>query len=132
MLLSAACETIKAKSSRALRVRTNEMAMRRSTLTPAQCRLLDTCQEIGFGRIECLLIRDRQPQWRPAPRVLRDILLGKDEFPRRELPQRDTMLKSHFLALFRHLDGIGGTAMVSIAVQDGLPIRLTIEQLNEA
>jgi len=105
---------------------------RKNGLSPPRQRLVEQMQKIGFGRIEGLLISNHQPQWRPAPRVLRDVVLGKDNSPRRSGAQRDFTLKGTVRDLFRHLDTIKGTAKVRIVVQDGLPIRLTIEQLTEA
>jgi hypothetical protein len=110
---------------------TRQRPIRKRDLLAARRRVVEICQEIGFGRIDGMIIRDRQPEWQPAPRIIRGILLCRDDARRQVYPRHDCALKWHFLALFRQIDGIEGTATVSITVQDGLPIRLTIEQFAE-
>jgi len=105
---------------------------RKGSLPPPRQRLVELMQDVNFGRIEGLLVRDHQPQSRPAPRIFRDVVLGKDDTVRRSRAQGDFALKGTVRDLFRRLDAIRGTAKVRIVVQDGLPIRLTIEEVAEA
>jgi hypothetical protein len=43
----------------------------KATLTPARKRLLELMQEINYGRIEKLHVRDGEPVFDPPPTVLR-------------------------------------------------------------
>ena len=47
------------------------------SLSPARQRLVELMQEINFGRIEAFDVCGGEPVLEPAPRVLRDFLLGK-------------------------------------------------------
>ena len=116
-----------------VRVRTaTTEQVRKACLPPACQRLVELMQEIHFGRIERLLIRDHQPQWRPAPRILRDVALGKGSRPRRRGARGDFQLKGTVRDLFRHLDRLSDGTMISLIIQDGLPVRLIIEEPIEA
>ena len=105
---------------------------RKGSLPPPRQRLVELMQEIHFGRIERLLIRDHQPQWRPAPRILRDVALGKESRPRRRGERGDFQLKGTVRDPFRHLDRLSDGTMITLIIQDGLPIRLIIEEPIEA
>ena len=51
---------------------TNPASPTKGALSPARRRLVELMQEVNFGRIESLCVRDAEPLLEPAPRVLRD------------------------------------------------------------
>ena len=59
--------------------------------------LVRTCQEISYGTIQCLLVREGLPLFDPAPVIFRDIKLDSDEGPRRELGRNDFVLSGEIV-----------------------------------
>ncbi len=101
-------------------------------LSAARQHLVRLMQELDFGRIERLMITDNEPLFDPKPRVVRIVALEKDTCLRPERSPVDFALKGTLRELFRHLDTLDSPAMVSITVQHGLPVRLTIEDIDPA
>jgi hypothetical protein len=101
-------------------------------LSVARQRLVELMQEVNFGRIEHLRIVGGEPQHQPKPRLLRIVALQKESGPRPERSRSDFALKGMLRELFRHLDTLHRPSVVSITVQHGLPVRLTIEEVPEA
>lgn len=101
----------------------------RSSLSESCQLLLDTMHRIGFGRIEKLAVRDGEPVFHPAPRVVQDIKLG--EFaPNVPLPVgTDFLLKAQVIALFDHLRRLGDGELEVIHIQNGLPFRVVVERI---
>jgi hypothetical protein len=99
--------------------------------SPARQRLAAMMQALEFGCIDGLRVVNGEPQSSPRPRRKRIVNLAADGIPSAKQSGRAFRLRS-LDALFRRLDSITGTAMVSIVVQHGLPVRLTIEEPDEA
>jgi hypothetical protein len=101
-------------------------------LAPPQCsrarqRLIAMIEQLGFGHIDNLHVIAGEPQQQPPPRCTRVINLtaeGSAPVKSSAHGNRSRTLR----ALFRHLDAIQGSAIVSIVVQHGLPVRLTIHE----
>ena len=53
----------------------------KAALTPARRRLVELMQEVNYGRLEGLEVRDCEPVLDPPPRVVRQIVFGKDNGP---------------------------------------------------
>jgi len=100
--------------------------MRKSDLSCSRQRLLEICQEIGFGRIESLLIVGGEPVFDPPPRVLRDITFGKENGPRPERETGDFLLKTHAVEFFACLDEIGDGVIELLTVKHGLPFQMNV------
>lgn len=99
---------------------------RKSGLSAARRRLIELCQEIQFGRIERLMVRDGEPVWTPPPRVLRDIRLGKGNGPHPMRAADDFALKNEVAELLGFLDRERTFTVELIEVLNGLPNRLVI------
>jgi hypothetical protein len=89
-------------------------------------------QELDFGRIERLMVVDGEPLFNPKPHVVRIVALEKETGLRPERSRANFALKGTLRELFRYLDILDRPAMVSITVQHGLPVRLTIEDVGAA
>jgi hypothetical protein len=100
----------------------------KGTLSPARKRLLQTMQELNFGRIENITVCAGEPMFTPALRVIRDIKIGGENGPRPEASRTDFALKAQFAELFEHLSQIGDGSVSAIEVKHGLPFRLVIEE----
>ncbi len=74
----------------------------KTSLTALRRRLLETMQQLNFGRIE-LEIRNGEPAFQPSPRLIQDIKIGSGENgPRAELASEDFALKSQVVEMFDH------------------------------
>ena len=85
-------------------------------------------QDVAFGRIENLHVRHREPVFDPAPRVVRDVVLGKKNGPHAARERHDFALKGAVIELFELFDEAGSTTVERIVVQNGLPLRVELEQ----
>ena len=100
----------------------------KSSLSAPRRRLLEAMQRLNFGRIEGLVLRNGEPVFQPAPRIIQDIKIGGENGPRPELTIEDFALKSSVRELFDHLSRIGDGTLESIEVKYGVPFKLVVEQ----
>jgi hypothetical protein len=100
----------------------------KASLSPSRRRLIEAMQRLNFGRIEGLAIRDGEPVFVPAPRMIQDIKIGGENGPRPELTIEDFALKSSVIELFDHLSRIGNGTLESIEIKYGVPFKLVVEQ----
>jgi hypothetical protein len=95
-----------------------------STLSPARRRLVSLFQQVNFGRIESLLVRDGEPVFDPPPRIVREVKFGGENGPRPELKRTDFQLKTQVIEIFSALDPIRDGTIDAIEVKHGLPFRM--------
>jgi len=100
--------------------------MRKSDLSPTRQRLLEICQELGFGRIENLRIIGGEPALEPPPRILRDVVFGKHNGPRSEREADDFILKTHAVEFFACLDEMRDGLIEVLTVKHGLPFHMSV------
>jgi len=101
----------------------------KASLSSEGKRLLETLQRTNYGRLERLVVRDGQPAFDPAPRIVKDVKLGAlDNGVRPELDSDDFILKREHIELFDQLQQIGTGVIECIEIKGGLPFRLTVEQ----
>jgi hypothetical protein len=62
------------------------------------------CQDVNFGQILDLRVRNAEPVWDPAPTVLSEVRLDIEEAPRPEGELPDFKLSSEIQRLMRQLD----------------------------
>ena len=98
-----------------------------ASLASDRRRLLKRMQQINFGRIEALVIRDGQPVLDPPPRVVREIKFGGENGPRPEAAITDFVLKAQIVEMFRYFDDLGDGVVEFIEVKHGLPFRMAVE-----
>ena len=84
-------------------------------------------QEINFGRIERLGIKDGEPVFDPPPKIVREVKFGGDNGPRPEKTNPDFAIKSQVTDLFRQFDGISSGQIDLIEIKHGLPFRMLVE-----
>ncbi|MBD3241600.1 MAG: hypothetical protein GF331_13505 [Chitinivibrionales bacterium] len=96
-------------------------------LTREQRRLLDLMSNIGFGRIEDLLVQHGQPVFNPAPRVYCEIKLEHDGSDHPRSPRTNYLVKAPVRSLLQRLEAMGNGRIESIVVAHGLPLRMTLE-----
>jgi hypothetical protein len=98
----------------------------KSELPEGSRRLVELMQQLNFGRIENLSVRDGQPLLEPPPRVVREIKIGGDNGPRPEALRDDFPLKAQHSELFACLADLGEGTVVLLEVKHGLPFRLLV------
>jgi hypothetical protein len=94
-----------------------------STSRQARVRL---CQDINFGQIQGLHVRNSDPVWDPAPTVLSEVRLDIEEAPRPEGELPDFKLSSQIQRLMRRLDQLRDGRIERIEVREGIPRRLIL------
>jgi hypothetical protein len=96
------------------------------SLSKARQRLVEVMQEMGFGRIEGLVVRQGEPILEPVPRVVLEIKFGGENGPRPERSATDFPLKARVTELFREFDRLGDLTVEILEVKHGLPFRMTL------
>jgi hypothetical protein len=95
-------------------------------LSPARRRLVELMQEVNFGRIEGLRVKEAEPLLEPKPRVLREIVFGKVNAPNPARGRDDFALKEQLIELFDLFDREQSVTVESLVIQNGLPVRMTV------
>jgi hypothetical protein len=98
-----------------------------SSLPAPHQRLVRLMQEIGFGHIDNLMIRDGLPIFDPPPRVIVDIKFGADNGPHTQLANPEFALKQSIADLIAQLAQIGTGMVVCLMVRHGLPFSMNVE-----
>lgn len=104
----------------------------KSSLTGPQQQLVELLQQINFGRVEGLLVRNGAPVFNPPPRVVRKLKVGADNSPRPEFVFDDFLLKQQMEELLSAIEQMGNGEVLVIEVRYGLPLSLEVEHLPEA
>ena len=98
----------------------------KQSLSLARRRLVELMQELNFGRIEGLQVRDGETSLVPPPSIRREILFGKENAPNAARGKEDFTLKNQHVELFALFDRERSVTIESLVVQNGLPIRMTV------
>ena len=77
----------------------------KASLTPARGCLVELIQEINYGRLEGLEVRDCEPVLDPPPRVVRKIVFGKDNGPMHAAPMTASCSKRRWRSCSRSSTG---------------------------
>lgn len=98
----------------------------KSALSPARQRLVELMQDVNYGRIEDLEVRDGEPVLDPRPRTRRVIVLGKDNGANAARDRADFPLKDKVLELLAVLDRERSFIAIELVIDNGLPVRMTV------
>jgi hypothetical protein len=98
----------------------------KKSLSGPRRRLVELFQEINFGRVLNLTVRDREPVLDPAPRIVRERKFGGENGPRPERASGDFPLKAQVLELCAALDELGDAVIDLIEVKNGLPFKMEV------
>jgi len=101
--------------------------MTKSALNPAQRRIVEIVEALGFGVIEHLSIRGGVPSYDPAPRVVQSLKLDSELERQPDRSAADVTLKTAFEKLFEQLSRLPD-GIVDIEVRHSLPFRLVVER----
>ena len=86
-------------------------------------QLLRQFQQLHFGRIECLGVRDGEPVLSPMPRRIKEFKPGSDNAPRPEL-NSDYYSRRQVIELLEYFDRIRNGTIDVIEIKHGLPFKL--------
>lgn len=105
---------------------------RLSDLSGPRADLIRECQRLNFGRIETLVVEDREPRMEPPPSVVREIKLHGDNDPRPEAVLDDFELRHEAMRLLAILDEIGNGVITVLTVKHGLPFSMQLAEHTAA
>ncbi len=105
------------------------MADLHSSLSPERQRLIRDMQRINFGRLDGLVIRNREPVIDPMPRRQVEIKFGAENGPRPEVRASDFALKQQVIELFAFFDAIGDGTIGTLEIKHGLPFRMLFTEV---
>jgi hypothetical protein len=101
----------------------------KASLSPARRRLLEVFQQINFGRLETLAVRNGEPSFDPHPVIVREHKFGGENGPRSELDAANFLLKQQVVELFEHFDKLGDGVIDVLEIKHGLPFRLIVTEV---
>ena len=100
--------------------------LRFSQLSASRQALVRLCQDVNFGQIQGLHVRNSDPVWDPTPTVLLEVRLDIEEGPRPEGELPDFKLSSEIQRLMCQLDQLKDGRIEKIEVRGGVPRRLVL------
>jgi hypothetical protein len=108
------------------RVPTGTAGATRNRLSPARQRLVDLLTDVGFGRIQALVVRSGEPVFDPPPVIIRTLKFGATGNPRP--PAGPPEHRPAVAELMAQLTRIGNGVVHRIQVADGLPLLADVEE----
>jgi hypothetical protein len=84
-------------------------------------------QEMNYGELRDLEVRDSEPTFNGITRVVFDIKLDRENVPRPELALEDFVLTEEVLHLMAALDEHKNSTIQHLEVRAGIPRRLVLE-----
>ena len=103
--------------------------LNKASLSPARRQLLEVLQQINFGRLESLVVRNGEPILDPMPRRVLEIKFDSENGPRPELGITDFLLKRQIIELFAFLDERQDGVIDVLEVKHGLPFRMIVTEV---
>jgi hypothetical protein len=104
------------------------MEVSKSDLSPERRQLVETMQQINYGRILNLVVRAGEPTFTPSTRIERQFKFGGDCQPRTEVPLPDFALKSKVTELLDCIGKMQDGTITQLEVKGGLPFGMTVEE----
>ncbi|MCK4415100.1 MAG: hypothetical protein KAY32_16330 [Candidatus Eisenbacteria sp.] len=98
----------------------------KAALTSARKRLVEMMQEINYGRIEGLEVRESDPVFDPPPTMVRLFLFGRDNDPSASFAIDGFALKKSVAELFEIFDRERSFTIRELMIDGGLPVRMSL------
>jgi hypothetical protein len=102
------------------------MNLTKRSLDPAQLKLVEAVEELGFGRIEEIPVSDGNPCLEQATQSVREIKLGSEPEPF-ERGNADLTLKAEFERLLNEISQLRD-GLVDVEVRHGAPFKLLVRR----
>ena len=103
-----------------------EQQLSKKDLTEARRALVELMQEIRYGEISDLEVREGEPIMHPPPIAYRDVALGRENGPHPARHLEDFVLKRELIALFDLFETHRNIRIHRLVVQAGLPLRVRV------
>lgn len=100
----------------------------KGALSEPRKRLVELMQDINFGRLEGVRVRDAEPILDPAPGIVREIKFGGENGPRPELHADEFALKSQVVEMFAQINRLRHCHVETLEIKHGLPFRMLIRE----
>lgn len=97
-----------------------------ASLSHSERRLLQLMQEIHYGRIDGLVVRDGEPHIEASTRVLRDVKFGPASRKRPVLIDHNYLDNPQVVDMLQQFCSIGEGIVKTLEIHDGLPFRMQI------
>lgn len=98
-----------------------------ATLSYEKKLLVKMMNDLNYGQILNLRFKDGEPVLRPPPRLIREVVFGKDNQCNAMSDKSDYALKKQVLQLFEIMEETVNGTIVVLRIQNGLPIRMELE-----
>ncbi len=108
--------------------RRNHPQSSKSDLSRGKARLVEVMQDINFGRLERLQIRDGEPVLDSESEIVREIKFGGENGPRREREVDDFLLKSQVIELLAFISQLRVGVIEVLEIKHGLPFRILVRE----
>jgi hypothetical protein len=95
------------------------------SLSPAKRWLVQRMQQIGYGTLYDLPVRDGEPIISPPPKIKQLFKLGSKRSPK--LCSRDAALKQQHIELFDLMEEKRNGRITKLVIEDGLPFSVEWE-----
>jgi len=99
---------------------------RNTTLSKEQRRLLLLMQEIRYGRIEGLSVRDGNPVFNETTKVVRYLKFSEKWQDTSMIQRRDLLDKPQISELMGYIGSLSEGYLESLEIQEGLPFRMSV------
>lgn len=101
-------------------------------LSASRQSLVRLMQQLNFGQVRNLEIRQGDPVLGPSVVTVEDIKLDGQREPRTEMNLTDFALKEQHLILFQEMDRIGTGHLEELFIRHGLPCRFLLARQGVA
>jgi hypothetical protein len=101
----------------------------KASLSPTRRRLLELFQRVNFGRLESLVVANREPVLDPRPVVIREHKFAGENGPRPELATDDFLLKQQVVELFGLFDELRDGVIDVLEIKHGLPFLMIVTEV---
>ncbi len=99
----------------------------KSNLTNQKQRLIELMQDINFGRITNISVRDGEPELTHESVIECEIKFSGQNGPRPEINRDDFALKQEVVELFYQCNRMGTGTIRELSIKAGLPFLMRIE-----
>jgi hypothetical protein len=96
-----------------------------SSLTPQRCQLVELIQDIHFGHIAHITVRNGEPELNSETIIERDIKLNKIDH-RPQDTQEDYILTKEFQILLKQITKLGNGTIRKLEIMHGLPFLMRV------
>jgi hypothetical protein len=97
-------------------------------LLASERRVLDAMRRMGFGRFECLQIRNGELVLDPWPRSVRDVKFGGPLGVQTSTTAQNFELKQQVSELFEYIRGVQMGEIKVLEIRHSLPFTMTVEE----